>query len=113
MAGFWSGIRGLVLLTAGILVLAASGVMLWGQVESMDTIGQRLQTAAPWLTLLRISLITAVIAAWPRIVPWLTQHPPARTALLAARWRVAAWLVLLELILGQGLIQAVAQSLGL
>jgi len=113
MAGFWSGIRGLVLLTAGILVLAASGVMLWGQVESMDTIGQRLQTAAPWLTLLRISLITAVIAAWPRIVPWLTRRADARTALLAARWRVAAWLILLELILGQGLIQAVAQSLGL
>lgn len=112
MAGFWSGLRGLILLTAGVLVLAASGVLLWGQFENMDTIGGRLETAAPWLTLLRISLIIAVIAAWPRIVLRLTQHPPARTALLAARWRVATWLVLLELILGQGLIQVFVQSFG-
>jgi integrating conjugative element protein (TIGR03755 family) len=112
LSGVLSGLKGLFLLFAGVVVLAAAGLLLWGQFESMETIGSRLQTAAPWLTVWRIAAIVALIAAWPRIVPWMTANPAAREALLAARWRVAAWLAILELVLGQGLVTAFVAGLG-
>ena len=104
--GLLHGFKSLFLLLSGIAALVAVGLLLWGQVESMETMAGRLQTAAPWLTVWRIAAIVALIAAWPRIVPWLTRNPATRRALLAARWRVAAWLVILELTLGQGLVAA-------
>jgi hypothetical protein len=110
--GLLSGLKGLVLLFTGVVVLAAAGLVLWGQFESMETIGSRLQASAPWLAVLRISAIAALVVAWPRIVPWLTGDPAARKALLAARWRVAAWLAILELVLGQGLVTAFVAGLG-
>jgi hypothetical protein len=110
--GLLTGLKSLFLLSAGVTALVATGVLLWGQVESMETIGSRLQTAAPWLTVGRIAAIVALIAAWPRIVPWLTGNPATRRALRAARWRVAAWLAILELVLGQGLVTAFIAGLG-
>jgi len=112
LRGVLSGFKGLFLLFAGVVVLAAAGLLLWGQFESMETIGSRLQMAAPWLTVWRIAAIVALIAAWPRIVPWMTANPAAREALLAARWRIAVWLAILELVLGQGLVTAFVAGLG-
>ena len=110
--GVLSGLKSLFLLFAGVVVLAAAGLLLWGQFESMETIASRLQAAAPWLTVWRIAAIVALIAAWPRIVPWMTANAATREALLAARWRVAAWLAILELVLGQGLVTAFVAGLG-
>jgi len=112
LRGVLSGLKSLFLLFAGVVVLTATGVLLWGQFESMETIGNRLQAAAPWLTVWRIAAIVALIAAWPRIVPWVTANLAVREALLAARWRVAAWLAILELVLGQGLVTAFIAGLG-
>ena len=110
--GVLSGLKSLFLLFAGVVVLAAAGLLLWGQFQSMETIGSRLQSAAPWLTVWRIAAIVALIAAWPRIVPWMTADLAVREALLAARWRVAVWLAILELVLGQGLVTAFVAGLG-
>ena len=110
--GVLSGLKGLFLLFASVVVLAAAGLLLWGQLESMETIGSRLQAAAPWLTVCRIAAIVVLIAAWPRVVPWITTNLAAREALLAARRRVAAWLAILELVLGQGLVTAFVAGLG-
>lgn len=104
MNRLFRGMTGLIFLLTAAVILATIIVLLWAQLESMDTISRRLEVASPWLSALRISLIGLVIGTWPRLVPWLTRHPAARRGLLAARWRVAAWLAILEITLGQGMV---------
>jgi len=112
VGGVLSALKSVFLLFAGLVGLAAAGLLLWGQFGGLETIGSRLHAAAPWLTVWRVAAIVALIAAWPRVVPWMTADPAGREALLAARWRVAAWLAILELVLGQGLVTAFVAGLG-
>ena len=100
------GLLGLMLMLLGLFVLVSLAVLLWAQFESLDAIEGRLEAAAPWLTVMRISLIAAVVATWPHLVTWWVTDPSKRAALLRARWRLAGWLVILEITLGQGLVGA-------
>jgi hypothetical protein len=60
------------------------------------------------LALWRTGLFFVLIGFWPLWIERLARYrvwPPAhRTFVLAQRWRVAAWLILLELVLVQGLL---------
>lgn len=102
----WRGLTGLLTLLAAGVVLATVIVLLWAQLEDMDALARRLEAAAPGMSALRIGMIGLVIATWPRLVPRFARDPAVRRGLLAARWRVAAWLVILEITLGQGLVGA-------
>ena len=105
------GLLGLMLMLLGLFVLVGLAVLLWAQFESLDAIEGRLEAAGPWLTVMRISVIAAVVATWPRLVTWWVVDPARRAALLRARWRLAGWLVILEITLGQGLVGAFIASL--
>ncbi|MFO1432940.1 MAG: hypothetical protein U1F76_22985 [Candidatus Competibacteraceae bacterium] len=68
----------------------------------------RLRPASYWLLLWRLGLGLGIVAGWPGWIALLGQHygwPPARVRTLQAhRWRVAAWLLVLELVLGQAVL---------
>jgi hypothetical protein len=106
------GFSGLILLLVALVLAAGAALLLWERFESLETIGDRLHAAAPWLSAMRVTVIVAVIAAWPLIVPWFTDDPAVSCAVQAARWRVAAWLAILEVTLGQGLVTAFVAGLG-
>lgn len=104
------GLLGLMLMLLGLFMLVGLAVLLWAQFESLDAIEGHLKVAAPWLTIMRISVILAIVATWPRLVTWWVADPAKRAALLHARWRLTGWLVILEIILGQGLVGAFIAS---
>ena len=88
----------LLIVTLQVPALSVAGI------EALREVQVRLR---PWLQLGRITIWIAVIASWPRLVPWLADRlglPAAlRTELLDYRWRLALWMLLLEAVVGQNL----------
>ena len=105
------GLLGLALMLLTVFLIAAFVALFWAQFETLNTMEQRLEAASPWLTALRITLIAVTVAAWPYLVRRWVTDPARRAALLRARWRLAAWLVILEITLGQGLVAAFIATL--
>lgn len=107
-------LRGLLRLALlGMLFLVISsliGAALWTWIgaSGTNTVDAYLEVARPWLVVWRVVLFGLVIGFWPRWIGWLATRrnwPSARRqALLGLRWRVAAWWVILELLLAQNLI---------
>ena len=102
------GLLGLSLLAA---VLAAGvGVLLWQAVElsSVAQVTARVDGLKPVATGMRLALIGLVATLWP----WLLglAHRAGRIGekqrddLLAQRWRLVGWLLVIELVLGQDLL---------
>lgn len=93
----------------GLFVLFAilAGLLLIRQVEQngLEAVDADLQTAAPWLLGLRLTLMAAVVGFWPQWVAFLAKRrawEQPRTAFMAGlRWRVATWLAVVELVLVQ------------
>ncbi|HEB66771.1 MAG TPA: histidine kinase [Gammaproteobacteria bacterium] len=91
------------------LALGAGGV-LWYSVETSSVLAvqARIQALIPLLTAIRVSLIALVAIAWPWVANGLHRwgHLDAAQAstLLALRWRIVSWLVVIELVLGQNLL---------
>ena len=96
-------------LLAGILALVV-GALLWRILETTEikTIQTQVEELKPLFTGIRWLLIALVVGFWPAITNVLICHRRidvvGKTHLLALRWRVLAWLVLLELMLGQNLL---------
>ena len=91
------------------LALVAGGI-LWYSVEmsSISNIQTRVDAMKPVFTGSRLFLIAVVALVWPYLANGLHrwgQIDKARaTTLLALRWRIVTWLVLIELVLGQNLL---------
>ena len=115
MAVFHSGFvvrrRWFLLLTllAFALALFAGGV-LWHSVEtsSISEIQTRVDAMKPLFTGFRLFLIALVAMAWPFLTNslhrWGRINDAQATTLLALRWRVVTWLMVIELVVGQNLL---------
>ena len=83
------------------------------QIESVQSVRQGLQAWQPVLTGVRVAVILLVALGWNRLVQVLAHVgmlDPARAGRLTAlRWRIVLWLVVLELVLGQGLLVRIMQ----
>jgi hypothetical protein len=96
-------------LLAFALALFAGGI-LWHSVESssISEIQTRVDAMKPAFTGSRLFLIALVALVWPFLASGLHrwgQIDKARaTILLALRWRIVTWLVVIELVLGQNLL---------
>jgi len=87
------------------------GMLLWSAVktQSILTVQQTLDDWRPPITILRWTLLMILVQCWPLIsrtnIP--AEHPAEqlRTSRLkhwlSTRWRIMAWLFVLELMLGQ------------
>ncbi|MDX1252291.1 MAG: hypothetical protein IDH49_08620 [Gammaproteobacteria bacterium] len=93
-----------------LVISALIGAALWTWIgaSGMNTVDAHLHAAKPWFMLWRVALFALVIGFWPQWTNWLAKRrrwpPERRQALLGLRWRVAAWWVVLELLLVQNLL---------
>lgn len=87
----------------GVVLFAA---FVWHYIEGAATVRQRLDNVETWMTLWRWSAIAVIGLGWRYWVEWLGGHlPPAsRANLIAARWQIVGWLIVLELLLAQSLL---------
>ena len=99
----------LLTLLAFALMLVTGGI-LWHSVEtsSVAVMQARVDALKPMFTGFRLFLITLVAAAWPFVTSTLNRFGQIddvqASILLALRWRIVIWLVVIELVLGQNLI---------
>ena len=97
------------------LLTAGAGFLLMHrlQLESVQSIRQDMQAWKPVLGVLRVTVILSVALGWNRLVAVLAGtgmlHPARAGQLTALRWRIVAWMVVLELVLGQGLLVRIVQ----
>ena len=115
MAVFHNGLvmrqRWFLLLTLLAFVLAlVVGGGLWYSVEtsSVSEIQTRVDAMKPTFTGLRLFLIALVAVAWPFVTSvlhrWGRINEAQATTMLALRWRIVTWLVVIEGVLGQNLL---------
>jgi len=96
-------------LLAFILVLAA-GAYLWQAVEvsSLSVVQTQIGQLKPFLTTLRLLLIGLIAFFWPTMMDLLHRSgridAEGKAQLLTLRWRVIAWMVVIELIFSQNLL---------
>ena len=103
--------RGFLLLTLLAFVLAlGAGGLLWQSVESssVSEVRTRIDALKPVFDGFRMGLIALLAMSWPFLVKglhhWGRINEPQTITLLALRWRVVTWLVVIELVLGQNLL---------
>lgn len=98
----------LVLTTLAALLTGVVGYLLMHQLqtESVQSVQRSINAWQMALTLLRWTLIAFVALGWNHLIARLASAGSithSKVASLAAlRWRAVTWLVLLELVLGQG-----------
>lgn len=86
------------------------GAFLWNAVQtsSVVAIQTRIEVMKPVFTAIRLLVIALVALLWPAVTRslhrWGRVDEAGAARLLALRWRVATWLVVIELMLGQNLL---------
>ena len=96
---------GLTLLTCAIAL--GSGLVISGPASrvTLEGIAERLSACREMASALRLLIIALTALAWPKMVRRLVQTTDARfDRIQALRWRVTAWLLTLEIVLGQNLL---------
>ena len=99
----------LLTLLAFAVALVAGGI-LWYSVEtsSVNEIQTRVDAMKPVFTGIRLFLIALVAVAWPFVTNhlhrWGRIDEEQAPTMLALRWRIVTWLVVIELVLGQNLL---------
>ncbi|WP_018871523.1 MULTISPECIES: hypothetical protein [unclassified Thioalkalivibrio] len=91
--------------TAAFAIVIVAGLA-WNMIEGAEVVRARLDRIEWMLAGWRWVLIAVVVFGWRYWVSWLGGHLPheAQRRLVDARWRVAGWLVILEILLGQNLL---------
>ena len=102
------GFLGLSLLAVALTI--GVGVLLWQAVElsSVSQVSAQIDRVKPFASAVRLALIGAVAALWPKLAHLAYRYgridEARRDDLLAQRWRVVGWLLVIELVLGQDLL---------
>ena len=110
--------RWFVLLTLLACGLALGiGALLWHSVQtaSIVAIQSRIEVMKPVFTAIRLLVIGLVTLSWPvitrRLYRWGHVDEAKAARLLSLRWRIVAWLVVIELMLGQNLLGRLLSAL--
>ena len=99
---------GLSLLAVGLIF--AVGALLWQAAEfsSLSAVSEQVARLKPYAGAIRLLLIVMLAALWPWLVDLAARYGQVdtidRSQLHALRWRVVAWLLIIELMIGQDLI---------
>jgi hypothetical protein len=103
-------------LLAFALTLVIGG-LLWQSIDTASVAAFQGQVEAmkPVFMTLRLSVITVLALLWPMLISafhrWRRIDDARRAELFAVRWRIVAWLVVIELMLGQNLLGYVISAL--
>ena len=112
----WRWLVGLSLLS--IALIAVLGVLLRYSAErySLSAVSEQILRLKPLAGATRIMLIGLLVLFWPRLVDLAVQYrrvdAAARSRLIALRWRVVIWLLIIELMIGQDLVHRFLQAAG-
>lgn len=93
-----------------VLLTALVGYLLMHrlQTDSVQSVQQSIDAWRTALTVMRWTVIAVIAFGWNHLVGWLTDPEilsrTKATRLTDLRWRAVTWLVLLELVLGQGVL---------
>jgi len=96
--------------TMAVLLTALVGYLLMHrlQTDSVQSVQQSIEDWRTTLTAIRWAVIAVVALGWNHLIAWLADAKILSQAkanrLTGLRWRVVTWLVLLELVLGQGVL---------
>jgi len=78
------------------------------QTNSVQSVQQSIDAWRTTLTAIRWAVIAVVALGWKHLVAWLADATilsrAKATRLTGVHWRAVTWLVLLELVLGQGVL---------
>jgi len=76
--------------------------------DSVQSVQQSIDTWRTTLAAMRWTVIAVIALGWKHLVAWLAEATilsrAKATRLTGIRWRAVTWLVLLELVLGQGVL---------
>ena len=103
------------LLTIVLALVIGSILMFAVQLSSITVVQGQVNTYGAWLGILRLAFIACVALLWRPVVRQL--HAGNRIyqirmhELLALHWRVIAWLLILELLIGQNLVPRLIAAL--
>ncbi len=98
---------GLSLLAVGLIF--AVGALLWQAAEllSLSAVSEQVARLKSFAGVTRLLLIAMLAALWPRLVDLAVRYGRIdamdRSQLHALRWRAVAWLLIIELMIGQHL----------
>lgn len=88
--------------------LVVAGVFAWHHFQDTQAIAAGIQRSRPWLVAWRTAMFVVLIGLWPRLINVLADrygwNDAQRQNASTQRWRVAAWLIVIELVLVQNLI---------
>ena len=98
-----------------LAALAIAGTLAWHHFRDARAVAGTLERVAPWLAVWRVSLFVALIGFWPRLMSRLAErygwnHAQRRHA-INQRWRVAIWLIVIELLLVENVVARFAHGL--
>ena len=99
-----------------VLALTIGTVLIYVlQISSVVAVQSSIDSYQPFLTGLRLMVIGLIALTWPKLIQYAQQ--PGRISqergaqLLAQRWRIAGWLLIIELVLGQNLVGRVLTAM--
>lgn len=97
---------GLTLLTGAIALGLGLSLAQSMTPPSLGPMTERLREYRDLASTVRLVAILGASLAWPRLVQiFVSPSIPAFEHISRARWRVTAWLLLFELVIGQGLLE--------
>lgn len=109
------GLLRLLLISGAILTsLAVVGIVAWQHTRDAQTVATGIANMRPWLTAWRAALFISLMGLWPSLINALADRyawsDAKRQHVAAQRWRVAAWLIVIELVLVRNLIAKFIQA---
>jgi len=99
------------IVTFVLAIILGYGLLHTSNINELNTIRSDFSHIMPILTVLRICVFVIIILSWKQIASILSKRykwdENRRMSFIAIRWRLAIWLVLLELIIVQGIFSEV------
>ncbi len=103
------------MLTIVLAVTIGTVLMHTIQISTVAAVQASIDSYKPFLTGLRLAVIGLIAYAWPKLIQYAQQSGRIKkergTQLLAQRWRMASWLLIIELVLGQNLVGRVLTAM--
>jgi len=99
-----------------VLALTIGTVLIYVlQISSVVAVQSSIDSYQPFLTGLRLMVIGLIALTWPKLIQYAQQSgrisKERGAQLLAQRWRMAGWLLIIELLLGQNLVGRVLTAM--
>ena len=91
-----------------IAIAIAAGLVIWEERVGQAAVLAALRDARPWLLVWRLLLLTVVVLYWRPMVAWTSKRfclsESSEAALREWRWRAAAGVVVMDLVLVEDLL---------